>query len=154
LSPYLFILCAEGLSALLQNAESGGKIEGIKVCRGAPRVNHLFFADDLLILMSARCADAQVLKNILNIYEQASGQVINKDKSSILFSPNKSNHVRQQISSILSISQEAKNERFWGFLFQWENQERGLLNILNIGFGLAFKAGRRSYCLRRARRLW
>ena len=43
LSPYLFILCAEGLSAMLQKAEQEGKIEGIKICRGAPRVNHLFF---------------------------------------------------------------------------------------------------------------
>ena len=43
LSPYLFILCAEGLSALLQQAESDGKIEGIKIRREASRVNHLFF---------------------------------------------------------------------------------------------------------------
>ena len=49
LSPYLFILCAEGLSAMLQKAESEHKIEGIKISRHAPRVNHLFFADDSLI---------------------------------------------------------------------------------------------------------
>lgn len=42
LSPYLFILCAEGLSAMLQKAEVEGKIEGIRVCREAPRINHLF----------------------------------------------------------------------------------------------------------------
>ena len=43
LSPYLFILCAEGLSAMLLKAEQEGKIGGIKICREAPRVNHLFF---------------------------------------------------------------------------------------------------------------
>jgi hypothetical protein len=53
LSPYLFILCAEGLSAMLQKAEENGKLKGLKVCRGAPSVNHLFFADDSLILMQA-----------------------------------------------------------------------------------------------------
>lgn len=88
LSPYLFILCAEGLSAMLQKAEKEGKIEGIKICREAPRVNHLFFADDSLILMRARAVDAAVLKHILQVYEDASGQVINRDKSSIFFSPN------------------------------------------------------------------
>jgi hypothetical protein len=46
LSPYLFILCAKGLSASLQRTEEEGKMQGIKVCRDAPRVNHLFFADD------------------------------------------------------------------------------------------------------------
>lgn len=33
LSPYLFILCAEGLSAMLQKAEQEGKIETLKVLR-------------------------------------------------------------------------------------------------------------------------
>lgn len=42
LSPYLFILCAEGLSALLQKAEHEGRIQGIKICRGAPSVNHIY----------------------------------------------------------------------------------------------------------------
>ena len=50
LSPYLFLLCAEGLSSMLQYEEVGG-IEGIRVCRNAPSVSHLLFADDSLILM-------------------------------------------------------------------------------------------------------
>ena len=114
LSPYLFILCAEGLSALLQQAESDGKIEGIKIRREAPRVNHLFFADDSLILMKARCSGAQALKQIMCKYELASGQVINKDKSSILFSPNTGDHAKQQMRLILSINQEASAERYLG----------------------------------------
>lgn len=40
LSPYLFIICAEGLSAMLQQAELEGKIGGIRVCHAAPSVNH------------------------------------------------------------------------------------------------------------------
>nr|KYP35200.1 hypothetical protein KK1_043790 [Cajanus cajan] len=36
LSPYLFIIYAEGLSSLLQQAEARGDIHGIKICRGAP----------------------------------------------------------------------------------------------------------------------
>jgi hypothetical protein len=90
------------------------KIEGIRVSSSAPRINHLFFADDSLILMKATRAAARVLKNILNIYELASGQMINKDKSSILFSPNTSSTTRQQIKAIMSINQEAKNDRYLG----------------------------------------
>lgn len=104
LLPYLFIMCAEGFSALLQKAESQGKLEGIKICRQAPRVNHLLFADDLLILIRVWASDAQELGKILEIYERASGQVINKDKSSIMFSPNTNQQVRDQMRSILSIS--------------------------------------------------
>ena len=114
LSPYLFILCAEGLSALLQKAECERKIEGIKICRGAPRVDHLFFADDSLILMRARASDAQELRHILEVYERASGQVINKDKSSIMFSPNTRQEERGQVRSSLLITNEASSEKYLG----------------------------------------
>jgi hypothetical protein len=53
LSPYLFLLCAEGLSSCLLHEEEVGGIEGVKVCRNAPSVSHLLFADDSLILMKA-----------------------------------------------------------------------------------------------------
>ncbi|KAJ1295804.1 hypothetical protein BS78_01G250800 [Paspalum vaginatum] len=104
----------EGLSAMLQQAESEGSIEGIRVCRSVPKVNHLFFADDSLILIKSRLADAQFLEQILKRYEMASGQVINNDKQSILFSPNTSSQVRHQIKAILSIYQEATNGRYLG----------------------------------------
>jgi hypothetical protein len=37
--------------------------------RGA-RINHLFFADDSLVLMRARAEDARELKRLLDIYER------------------------------------------------------------------------------------
>jgi len=114
LSSYLFIICAEGLSAMLQKAEQDGKIEGIKICRGAPKVNHLFFADDSLILMRARASDALELRRILDVYEKASGQVINKEKSSMMFSPNTGQHDRSLMRSNLSITDEASTEKYLG----------------------------------------
>ena len=53
LSPYLFLLVAEGLSSMLRGAETRGELEGVKVCQGAPVISHLFFTDDSLILMHA-----------------------------------------------------------------------------------------------------
>ena len=88
LSPYLFLICAEGFSALLHQAERDGSLQGIKVCPNAPSVSHLLFADDSLILFRAKEEDAQQLQHILNLYEECSGQMINKDKSAIMFSPN------------------------------------------------------------------
>jgi hypothetical protein len=47
LSPYLFLLCAEGLSVLLQQAKLEGAIRGVKICHRAPNISHLLFATTL-----------------------------------------------------------------------------------------------------------
>jgi hypothetical protein len=73
---------------LLNQVENDGSIKGIKVCPGAPSVSHLLFVDDSLILIRAKEGDAQKLQEILHLYEECSGQMINKDKSAIMFSPN------------------------------------------------------------------
>jgi hypothetical protein len=85
LSPYLFLLCAEGFSALLYEAERNGSIKAIKLCREAPSVSHLLFAHDSLLLLEANTSNAQAVSSILDKYEACLGQIINKDKSSILF---------------------------------------------------------------------
>jgi len=40
LAPSLFILCMEGLTSLLQKAESRGDLHDIKVCKGALILSH------------------------------------------------------------------------------------------------------------------
>ena len=53
ISPYLFLLCAEGLLAMLRKVENGGIPRGIVVCRQAPLVSHLLFADDCIVFGKA-----------------------------------------------------------------------------------------------------
>uniref|UniRef100_A0A2N9FA00 Reverse transcriptase domain-containing protein n=1 Tax=Fagus sylvatica TaxID=28930 RepID=A0A2N9FA00_FAGSY len=43
LSPYLFLLCAEGLSFLLRKAMAEKKINGVAASRDGPKLTHLFF---------------------------------------------------------------------------------------------------------------
>ena len=99
---------------MLQRAEEERKIIGIRIYREAPIVNHLFFVYDSLILMKAEVGGAQELMRILERYEGASGQIINKDKSSIMFSPNTSEIIRHHIKSNMSIIQDAWNEKYLG----------------------------------------
>ena len=99
LSPYLFVICAEGLSALLHDAEEHGRISGVKICQTAPSVSHLLFADDSVILLKARQEEATALHDILELYENCSGQCINTEKSAIMFSPNTDEHTKQQVKT-------------------------------------------------------
>ena len=77
---------AEGLSCMIKGAEERGELEGIKVCRDAPVVSHLLFADNLLILMHVDRDNVAKLKFILDRYCVNSGQMISVAKSCIFFS--------------------------------------------------------------------
>ena len=68
LSPYLFLLCAEGFTALLAKAEFEGRIKGVSICRRAPRITNLLFADDSLLFCQAIQNEGQVVLEILQTY--------------------------------------------------------------------------------------
>ena len=73
LLPYLFLLCAEGLHSLIQQAENCGDLHGVSLCREGPKVSHLFFADDSLLFCRTNDKDCRVVLDILDTYERASG---------------------------------------------------------------------------------
>ncbi|GAU25702.1 hypothetical protein TSUD_216310 [Trifolium subterraneum] len=105
LSPYLFIICAEGLSALIRQAEARKGLHGIKICRNAPTISHLLFADDCFLFFKATINEATVLKNILDVYEVASGQAINLQKSEFYCNRNVNPEIREAIANHLEVAQ-------------------------------------------------
>jgi hypothetical protein len=114
ISPYLFLLCAEGFTALL-NTYGGNFVDrGIRVSSRAQWINHLLFADDSLIFMSASIQSGERLNDILRIYSECSGQSVNREKSSIFFSPNTPVNIRQNLKQLLGIPVEAFSERYLG----------------------------------------
>jgi len=74
LSPYLFIICVEGLSSLIRDSEEKCVITGTKVYRGAPPVSHFLFVHDCFLFFRDDEGQANIMKNILSMYESASGQ--------------------------------------------------------------------------------
>jgi len=103
LPPYLFILCAEGLSALIRNAVTRGVLQGVRVCRAAPRVSHLLFADDCFLFFQAEESQAIMMKQILTQYEETPGQAISLPKSEIFYSRNVQEPLQQHITNILGV---------------------------------------------------
>jgi hypothetical protein len=129
LSPYLFLICAEGFSSLLHHAKRNDMIKGIRICNGAPSVSHLLFVDDSLILMKATSSNASCLRDVLDLYEACSGQQINKEKSSIMFSKNTKVRARGILKEILEVQSETVNERYLGLPVYISRSKKKLSNI-------------------------
>ncbi|XP_061999404.1 uncharacterized protein LOC133716758 [Rosa rugosa] len=82
LSPYLFLLGAEGFSALLRQKQELGLLPGIG--------------------------------NVIETYGRASGQLVNFDKSSVVFSKNVSSFMQEEVSNLMGVEVVASHERYLG----------------------------------------
>jgi hypothetical protein len=85
LSPYLFILYAKAISSMLQKAERMGSFTGVPIARGHVCLNYLFFANDSRVFCEESLVEWSHVQHILDSYEKASGQRLNKEKTSIFF---------------------------------------------------------------------
>ncbi|XP_050238375.1 uncharacterized protein LOC126687864 [Mercurialis annua] len=114
ISPYLFLLCAEGLSALIRRAIQRNVIHGAKVSKGSPSVSHLLFADDCIIFTRATTQECRVLSDILKVYEMESGQQVNVGKSEISFSSRVPVERRNEIKELLRVQEVGHLPKYLG----------------------------------------
>ncbi|XP_030944700.1 uncharacterized protein LOC115969235 [Quercus lobata] len=104
----------EGFTTLLAKVELEGRITGVSICRGAPRVTNLLFADDSLLFFQATPKEREVVAKILQNYERASSQSINPEKSLAFFNNNTTDIQKQQIFQILGVKEVVKFESYLG----------------------------------------
>ncbi|XP_062009553.1 uncharacterized protein LOC133726094 [Rosa rugosa] len=67
-------LVREGFSSLLQQKQALGLLPGIAICREAPLVNHLLFADDSMLYAKASLEDCYQIQDVIETYGRASGR--------------------------------------------------------------------------------
>jgi len=108
-------LCADVHSGLLHKAASNREIHDIKVARSAPQLSHLFFADDNLLFSRATPHEAYKILNILAVYQQASGQMVNLDKSEASFSQNVQTEEKNMICNMMGAKAVEAQSRYLGF---------------------------------------
>ncbi|KAH1121340.1 hypothetical protein J1N35_004500 [Gossypium stocksii] len=116
LSPFMFLLCGEGLSSLIRLALKNGLVKGIKASRRGPAISHLLFADDCILFGEATKGGAKNLKDILRLYESCSSQCVNFNKSVTFYSSNTAEGVKDDISSIMGVRSSSNLEKYLGLL--------------------------------------
>ncbi|KAF7140294.1 hypothetical protein RHSIM_Rhsim06G0103400 [Rhododendron simsii] len=119
LSPYLFLIIMDVLSVMLCNGIRDNLFNGLKIKRGFPLLSHVMFVDDVLLFVSNGNRGIHNLKNILDQFCIASGQLINFEKSSICFSANTSQDAKRVICNILNIPIMGADSKYLGLPFFW-----------------------------------
>jgi hypothetical protein len=114
ISPYLFLLCTEGLSSLLQQKEGRGELYGIRNGRLGPPISHLLFADDSIFFARSDDRSVDALKNTLKVYCEGSGQKNNLEKSSVFFGDHCPDQVKQKVKTSLEVQSEVLNDFYLG----------------------------------------
>jgi hypothetical protein len=107
-------MVAEGLSSLLVRAEQEGKLTGVPTSVGGVPLTHLLFADDSLLFCRDNFNEWEHLLKVLEVYESASRQKLNADKTSIFFSRNTGVDFRALITSSAGIAMSSCYEKYLG----------------------------------------
>ena len=89
---------------MLNKVNKTGVITGVPTSKKGPKLSHLFFADDSLLFCKANSVEWRQLTKLLEEYEIALGQKLNKDKTSIFFSRNTSPAKREEVTRLSSLN--------------------------------------------------
>ena len=115
LSPYLFIMCMEFLSHLIERKCENKSWTPIKTSRNGLPFSHLFFADDLVLFACANLENCQAIKDVLSEFCTRSGQTVSAAKSRVYFSPNVDPDQREVFSDIFGFTQTSNLGKYLGF---------------------------------------
>lgn len=108
------MLCVEGLSALIKASVANGNMKGVLVCCEGPNLSHLFFADDSLIFCKASLEECDALPKVLQVYEKASSQQLNRAKTSLFFSNNTHTTIKEEIKGRFGAQVIKQHEKYLG----------------------------------------
>ena len=99
---------------MLRKNENGGIPRGIAVCRQAPLVSHLLFANDYIVFCKASKEEGLRLLKILKVYERESGQKLNREKTSLFFSKNTITEVKEEVKDMFETQIIHQHEQYLG----------------------------------------
>jgi hypothetical protein len=113
LSPFLFVLMAEGLGCYIKSTVTEGSLKGLPLHNIQPAPSHSQFVDDTLLMNSPTAREASKLNSILSDFTEASGMTLNLDKSKLYFF-NTPTAVQFHISRLLGIPKSSLPSNYLG----------------------------------------
>ncbi|WMV30192.1 hypothetical protein MTR67_023577 [Solanum verrucosum] len=114
LSPALFILGAEVLTRMINSLHQIPRYKGFFMAPKGPHINHLSFADDVIIFASTDRHSLKLSMDTLGEYEHTFGQPINKSKSHFMVPDTTSQDIINTIQDCTNFSQKCSPITYLG----------------------------------------
>ena len=114
LSPYIFILCMDFLSQLIEEKCSTKSWMPVKASKSGIAFSHLFFADDLVLFAKADQRNCAVIREVLDLFCSRSGHSVSGAKSRVYFSPNVDRDKREELCDILGFQSTPNLGKYLG----------------------------------------
>ncbi|XP_021740038.1 uncharacterized protein LOC110706423 [Chenopodium quinoa] len=114
LSPYLFIICMEYFSRMIHKECDRKSWSPFRFRVGKTNISHLLFADDVLLFGQTDKKTLKALASTLSSFYTLSGQKMNDQKSSILFSPTPQSMI-DEFEQELNITATSDLGKYLGF---------------------------------------
>ena len=103
LSPIFFVIMANCLGRYIGDLVQRGIIKGLQPSSHPLICSHGQFVDDTIFMGKSEVKEARSLKQAINLYSSASGQLVNWSKS-VVFFINTPIHMQNKIAKILGCS--------------------------------------------------
>ena len=115
LSPYIFILCMEYLSHLIEQKCMEGAWVPLKASWDNLGFSHFLFADDIILFSKVGNDACGAVSEVLSKFCLKLGQKVSLDKSRIYFSPNFKEEERVEACDLLGIQEARTIGKYLGF---------------------------------------
>lgn len=152
LSPYLFVLCLECLGHMITDLVEEGHWKPVSLTREGPKLTHLCFADDIILLAKADIKHAILVQDCLSKFCNVSGQRVSLQKSSLVVSKNVSPYFAKVLNLHLGIPLKEHMGKYLGAPSIQKSVTKGMYNEVPERFQHKLQ-GWKSKCLSMAGRV-
>jgi len=119
LSPFLFLLAAEGLNVLMNALVAENLLHGYVVGRDRElKLTHLQFADDTLLIGEKSWLNVRTMRAVLLVFEEISGLKVNFNKS-MLTGVNISDSWLSEAALVMNCKKRVHSFCLSGFSYWW-----------------------------------
>jgi hypothetical protein len=115
---------------MITKSQNQSLINGIAIAHDAPKISHLFFADDSLIFCKSNKEEDAQLKAIFEEYQRISGQKINMAKSEMTFRPFIHTNIKTEFQTVLPFTITNTIAKYLGMPTQIGHSKQAAFNFI------------------------